>query len=148
MPADLAFSDWYFNLMIARRYKFYYVSRVLADYRVHSANHHSKVIVNKSEEPSILYLLDRIFGETEHTAELQRQKKAARGRVYAAQYLTLANKYFGYGMLLDARRCYRQTIRHSPGHVFSPALLRRWMATYLDPEMYTGLKRALGRRTS
>jgi glycosyltransferase involved in cell wall biosynthesis len=147
VPADLAFSDWYFNLMIARRHKFSFVSRVLADYRVHAANHHAKVIANKTEEPSIFFLLDRIFGETERTPELQQQKLAARGRVYAAQYLDMATKYFGGGMRADARRCYGQAIRHSPSHLLSFVVLRRLAATYLDPEKYNGFKRALGRRT-
>jgi glycosyltransferase involved in cell wall biosynthesis len=146
VPPDLAFSDWYFNLMIARRYKFHYSSRVLADYRVHASNHHNKVILNKSEEPSIFYLLDRIFSETERTPELQRQKMAAKGRVYTAQYLTLANKYFGNGMPADARRCYWKAISHSPANLFSPVVLRRLVSTYIDRETYNGFKRVLGRR--
>lgn len=146
VPADLAFSDWYFNLMIARRYKFHFVSRVLADYRVHAANHHSKVITNKTEEPSIFFLLERIFGEVERTPELQRQKLAARRRVYATQYLTMANKYFGNRMAADARRCYHRAIRYAPGHLLSLVIVRRLMATYLSPEKYDGFKSALGRR--
>lgn len=146
VPPDLAFSDWYFNLMIARRWKFHYSNRVLADYRVHAANHHLKVILNKSEEPSIFYLLDRIFGETERAPKLQREKMAAKGRVYAAQYLTLATKYFGHRMWADARRCYLQAIRYAPANLLSPLLLRRLLATWLDPETYNGFKRALGRR--
>lgn len=147
VPPDLAFSDWYFNLMIARRHDFYYVDRVLADYRVHSANHHAKVIVNKAEEPSILFLLDRIFKEVETSPELQRRKMSARRRIYAAQYLTLADKYFGNRLPADARRCYWSVLRHSPGHLFSFVLLRRLMATYLDPEKYRDFKRVLGRRS-
>lgn len=146
VPPDLAFSDWYFNVMIARRYKFHYAGRVLADYRVHAANHHSKVIADKTEEPSIFFLLDRIFAETERSPEMQREKLAARGRVYAAQYLTLANKYFGNGMAADARRCYLQTIRHAPAHLLSFVTWRRIVATYLGPESYNGFKRVLGRR--
>ena len=146
VPPDLAFSDWYFNLMIARRYKFHYSSRVLADYRVHGSNHHSKVILNKTEEPSIFYLLDRIFGETERAPELQRRKMAAKPRVYTAQYLTLANKYFGNGMPADARRCYWKAVAYSPANLISPLVLRRVLATYLDAETYNAFKRVLGRR--
>ena len=58
IPAHLAFNDWYFNLMMARRHEFCYVNRVVADYRVHTANHHAKIIANKSEEPSIRHVLD------------------------------------------------------------------------------------------
>ncbi len=145
VPPDLAFSDWYFNLMIARKHEFCYVNRVLADYRVHASNHHAKVVVNRTEEPSIFFLLARIFSETETTPELERAKQSAHDRVYAAQYLTLANKYFGAGMSTDARRCYLQVIRHAPATLSSPTVMRRLLATYLDQDLYKGLKRALGR---
>lgn len=145
VPPDLAFSDWYFNLMIARKHEFCYVNRVLADYRVHGSNHHAKVVINRTEEPSILFLLNRIFSETETRPELERAKQAARRKVYATQYLTLANKYFGSLMPADARRCYLQVIRHAPAALLSPTVMRRLLATYLDQDIYKGLKRALGR---
>ncbi|OLE65130.1 MAG: hypothetical protein AUI36_08450 [Cyanobacteria bacterium 13_1_40CM_2_61_4] len=145
VPPDLAFSDWYFNLMIARRHEFYYVSQVLADYRVHSSNHHSTIVQNRSEEPSIQLLLGRIFSESEIDPVLEKQKRAVRGKVYAAQYLTLANKYFGCGMTSDARRCYIKTIRHSPRQALSATLLRRLLVTGLDQRAYSSLKRLVGR---
>jgi glycosyltransferase involved in cell wall biosynthesis len=145
IPPDLAFSDWYFNLMIARRHEFYYVSRVLADYRVHGANHHSKVIINKTEEPSIRFLLDKLYAEPECNIELQQAKERARGRVYSSQYLTMANKYFGAGYTSDARRCYFQAIRNFPNHLLSFTILRRLGATFLDANRYNGLKKLLRR---
>jgi glycosyltransferase involved in cell wall biosynthesis len=143
VPPDLAFSDWYFSLMIARKYEFVYVNRVLADYRVHSSNHHVKVVQNRSEEPSIMLLLDRIFSESESDSGLEKAKQAARGKVYATQYLSLATKYFGCGMMGDARRCYLNTIRHFPRHALSMTLLRRLLATGIDQPTYTNLKRLL-----
>ena len=143
VPPNLAFSDWYFSLMIARKYEFHYVNRVLADYRVHNANHHVKVVQNRSEEPSIMLLLDRIFSEPEIDPALEQAKQAARGRVYATQYSGLATKYFGCGMMADARRCYLKTIRHSPRHALSGTLLRRLLATGIDQPTYTSLKRLI-----
>jgi glycosyltransferase involved in cell wall biosynthesis len=145
VPPDLAFSDWYFNLMMARRHEFFYVSRVLADYRVHDSNHHLKIVVDKSEEPSIRRLLDRIFSEREEDRELERSKQAARGRVYARQFLTLANKYFGVGLLEDARRCYLEAIRWSPSGTITATVARRLVATFIDPAAYRRVKRLLGR---
>jgi len=145
VPPDLAFSDWYFNLMIARRYDFCFVSRVLADYRVHDSNHHAKVIVNKTEEPSIRLLLDRIFSEREEAPDLERRKQAARGKVYARQYLTLATKYFGAGMREDARRCYAEAIRHAPADSLSFTTARRVLATFIDPGAYRKVKTVFGR---
>src|SRR5262249_35861797 len=94
-PEWLALHHWYFPLMMAREYEFYYINRALADYRVHDSNHHHKIILKKSEEPSIFWLLDRIFSEAEKSPELEDKKRRARRRIYGAQYLDMANKYFG-----------------------------------------------------
>jgi len=140
---DLAFSDWYYNLMIARRYEFFYVNRVVADYRVHSANHHTMIVRNRTEEPSIEYVLDRIFSERETDPELERRKQAARGRIYARQFAMLADRYFGSDMVDDARRCYVRALRHSPAEAFTVGRARRLLATFLDPDVYRALKRAV-----
>ena len=145
IPAHLAFNDWYFNLMMARKYDFCYVNRVVADYRVHAANHHSKIVKDKSEEPSIRYLLDYIFSVKEENAEQEARKKAVRSKTYAAQYLTLANKYFGAGLRADARRCYIEAIRFHPATMLSMTTLRRLSATFLQLEVYETLKRAFGK---
>lgn len=145
VPADLAFSDWFFNVMIARRHDFYYVSRVLADYRVHDSNHHTRIVVNKTEEPSIRRLLDQVFSEPEEDPELERRKQSARGKVYAQQYLTLGRKYFGAGLLRDSRRCYLDAIRYAPAQAFSFTTLRLLLATFIEPEAYRRMKRVLGR---
>jgi hypothetical protein len=145
VPPGLAFSDWYFNVMIARRHDFYYVDEVLAEYRVHNANHHSAIVVNGTEEPSIRLLLDRVFSEIETDPDLQRKKEWWRGRVYSSQTLILGDKYFGLGMLSDARRSYLAAIRHSPAHALRITVLRRLLATYLKPTDYRRLKRVCGR---
>ncbi|HTA42767.1 MAG TPA: glycosyltransferase [Bryobacteraceae bacterium] len=145
VPANFAFSDWFFNIMIARRYEFCYVARVLADYRVHDSNLHTQVVRDKSEEPSIRRLLDRVFSEREEDPELERKKQAVRRKVYSHQYLTLANKYFGAGLRQDSRRCYFTALRYSPGEALSFTALRRLAATYMEPEIYSKAKRVLGR---
>lgn len=145
LPPQLAFNDWYFNLMIAREYELYYVNRVVADYRVHGQNHHTKVIVNRSEEGSILYLLDRIFDQSSAGGRLPDGIDAIRSRVYAAQYLTLAEKYFGAFMNDDARRCYFEAIRRRPAYLFSP-VFRRFAATLLGRDTYERCKNWWRRR--
>jgi glycosyltransferase involved in cell wall biosynthesis len=142
IPAHLAFNDWYFNLMMARKHEFCYVNHVVADYRVHPANHHTMIVVNKSEEPSIRYVLDLVFAAKD-TPEVELQKCAVRKRAYSSQYLTLANKYFGAGMRSDARRCYFEAVRFTPAAVLSPATTRRIIATFLNPTLYDSLKRLL-----
>ncbi len=132
----LAFNDWYFNVMIAREYDFCYVDQVVADYRVHAANHHSQIVVNKTEEPSILRVLEFVFSHPEKTPEREAVKQHHRGRAYAAQYLTLAEKYFGAGLNADARRCYREVWKHRPAHMLKAGPIRRHLATWLGRNRY------------
>jgi len=61
VPDGLAFNDWYFSVLIARTYPFYFLDDVIADYRVHGANHHARISKDGSEERSIFWLLDRVF---------------------------------------------------------------------------------------
>lgn len=136
VPKGLAFHDWYFTLMIARKHDFYYVDQVLAEYRVHPANHHSKISRDKSEETSIFWLLDRIFNEQERNRELETQKRQARRQVYGAHYLDIATKYFGHGMDSDARRCYLQAIQHRPRYLLRLDVLRRLLATIIGRTTY------------
>jgi len=90
-------------------------------------------------------LLDRIFSEREEAPDLERRKQAARGKVYARQYLTLATKYFGAGMREDARRCYAEAIRHAPADSLSFTTARRVLATFIDPGAYRKVKTVFGR---
>jgi hypothetical protein len=149
IPAGLAFNDWYFNIMIARRCDFYYANSVVADYRVHPQNHHTKIVRDKSEERSIFTLLDRVFSESEESAALEAGKRKAKSRIYGINYHTLADKYFGEVMNDDARRCYLAAIRYSPTQLLDFGIQRRLAATIFSRQGYergkTLLKGALPR---
>jgi glycosyltransferase involved in cell wall biosynthesis len=136
VPEGLAFNDWYFNIMMARHFEFYFVARVLADYRLHSSNHHSKVVLDKTEEASIFSLLYGIFGEVEASEALEREKRRARRRIYGRHYMTLADKYFGMQMNDDARRCYLAAARYRPSYVLTAGLQRRLAATVFGRGRY------------
>lgn len=135
VPGHLAFNDWYFTVTMARSCAFYYVNEVLADYRVHGSNHHEKVVRNRSEEPSIFWLLNRIYSQSEADPHVEEQKRRARRRVYASHYLTLANKYFGLGMNSDARRCYLRALHYRQAY-FRPSVVRRLAATFVGRGLY------------
>ena len=139
-PEGLAFHDWYFTLMMARECDFYYINEVLADYRVHSENLHTKVVREKKEETSVFWLLGQIFDQKEKTQKLESQKQKAKAKIYASQYVTLADKYFGFKMLLDARRCYINSISYYPGYLLKPEVLRRLLATFIGFSVYNRLK--------
>jgi glycosyltransferase involved in cell wall biosynthesis len=137
----LAFSDWYFNVMIARDYEFAYVPELVADYRVHPANHHSRIIFHKLEELSVLRVLDWVFRHPEADPVTERRKQQAKRRIYAVHYLDQAEKYFGAGHCSDARRCYWEALRRQPSRVLRPGPLRRLMGSLLGRRRYDALKR-------
>ena len=140
VPEGLAFHDWYFTLMISREYEFYYISRVLADYRVHPQNLHSKISRDKSEETSIFRLLNRVFNEREEVEELEIRKRQVKRRVYSSHYLTLANKYFWFEMNSDARRCYLRALNYNSGYVFRGSVVRRLIGTLVGRKTYEVFK--------
>jgi glycosyltransferase involved in cell wall biosynthesis len=140
VPEGLSFHDWYFTLQMARTWKCYFTKVVLADYRVHASNYHTLIARNKTEERSIMWLLERHFEETESDAQLQAAKLAARHRIYAAHYLVLALKYFGAGMTADARRCYLAAVRHRPANLGRLEVARHLLATFIGIATYQRLK--------
>ena len=146
VPEGLAFNDWYFNVMLARKWEFYYVSAVLADYRVHGSNHHTKISSDGSEERSIMWLLNRIYTEEEKDPSLEEAKQRARSDVYASQYLDFATKYFGHADNRRSRRCYAAAIRRKPKLATNPQVLRRLIATLIPRPIYDGAKDALRSR--
>lgn len=140
IPEGLSFHDWYFTLMMAREWEFYCLPRVLADYRVHSANLHSTIIRNKKEEPSIFYLLDKIYSTPEKSVELERDKQKARNKVYSTHWMLLADKYFGNKMREDAKRCYGRVLRYRLLAIVQPEFLRRFLGTWIGFRLYDQLK--------
>jgi glycosyltransferase involved in cell wall biosynthesis len=143
VPENLAFTDWYYNLMIARRCECYYVNRILADYRLHGGNLHARITRDHSEEAAVRYILRRMFTEREPDGALERAKQSARDSIYAAQLRTLADKYFGAAMNGDARRCYLEVLRYRPDQILANSLVRRLAATFINREVYDRTKRAL-----
>ena len=145
IPEGLSFHDWYFTLKIARSAPFYFRGQVLADYRVHGANYHTVISRNKTEETSIMSLLADLFAEVEQDHDLERAKQRARNGIYASHYLVLAHKYFGAGMVSDARRCFREAIRRKPKYLLYPSIARQLFATCIGLGRYQRLKGMLGR---
>jgi hypothetical protein len=145
IPEGLSFHDWWFTLQMARRHDVYFRSTVLADYRVHQANYHTRIARNKTEEASIIRVLDQLFAETEKHASLERAKQDARSRVYGAHYLTLALKYFGAGMERDARRCYLAAVRRRPAYLSDAAVVRQLFATFIGIATYQRMKAVMRR---
>lgn len=141
VPEGLAFNDWYFSLMLARTWEFYFVNDVLADYRVHGENHHYTVSRDGSEERSVIWLLNKVYAEPESDPDLEGVKQAAKREVYASQYLDFAIKYFGHEMNADSLRCFLRVVFLKPSMMAKPAYLRLMLATLLPRAWYNAAKR-------
>lgn len=140
VPSGLAFHDWYFTVMMARKWTFRYVDSVLADYRVHPANWHTAITQRRREEASVFWLLAQVYAQREETPALEEAKQRARRRIYGAQYRSFGDKYFGLSMDADARRCYLQAVRLRPVYLTHPGVMRRLAATYVGRRVYEQVK--------
>jgi glycosyltransferase involved in cell wall biosynthesis len=135
IPAGLGFSDWYLSIRMARHNDFYYLPKPLANYRLHPKNLHSLMILDRSEEETILRLLADVFAQ-EKSEELLKIKK----RVYGVNYFHLADKYFGCQMTDDARRCYLKAASFMPRLLLNPSWVRRSLGAIVGPRPYARLK--------
>jgi hypothetical protein len=76
---------------------------------------------------------------------IEAAKQRARRRIFAVQYLTLADKYFGCGMDREARRCYLQAARYRPDYLVGSGALRRLVGTALGRHNYDAVKMSVRR---
>ncbi|MGQ0737272.1 MAG: glycosyltransferase family 2 protein [Acidobacteriota bacterium] len=140
VPEHLAFHDWYFTLLASRRHDFAYVDEVIAEYRVHGANHHSSISRDGSEERSVLWLLDKVYAEMEPDPGVEAAKQRRRRRVYASHYLDFAEKYFWFRRQADARRCYASAAWYWPARLLDGGVMRRFAGSLINRRLYDWLK--------
>jgi glycosyltransferase involved in cell wall biosynthesis len=136
IPADFRFLDWYLTTGITERWDSYYVDEVVADYRLHSANMHHAMVLDRTGEATSARILARLFSNGLRVEE----KARWRHRAYGRHYLTYADKYFGCGLDSDARRCYLQAIRHLPSLSLNPGVMRRLLGTVVGRRLYESAK--------
>jgi hypothetical protein len=132
-------AEWFLNLRLARHHDVYYLPRTLADYRIHPANLHSRPLVGRHVEESIISILDHLFAEP--LEELK--QKGLKPRAYGAAYLRLADAYFTGGNFKDARRCYVHALRWQPRQVLRKGGLHRLLGTTLGTMRYAQAKRSV-----
>jgi hypothetical protein len=142
VPEHLGFADWYLTVAMARRWDFHYVDAVLADYRIHGTNMHRSMIRDHSGERTVFYVLDRLFAPP-MSEQLTASQRSQRSRIYAANYKSCADRYFGSEMDADAQRCYLEALRHRPQLLLNPGIARRLAATLIGRARYERAKAAL-----
>jgi glycosyltransferase involved in cell wall biosynthesis len=141
IPHGFSFCDWFLSVGIAKKWEFFYIDQVLADYRIHTQNMHHTMIFDKTGERITMQILDQVFGEPDR----QQEKRKVKRRVYAKNYLILADKYFGCQMNADARRCYLAALRYKPTYFANIGLMRRLLGTLIGPQTYELSKTVLKR---
>jgi glycosyltransferase involved in cell wall biosynthesis len=139
VPPHFRFLDWYLTTGITEGWDSCFVPEVLADSRIHGANMHRAMILDRKGEATSQEILDRLFASPLRQDEKRRWRK----RVYARHYLTYAEKYFGCGMNTDARRCYRRAIQLEPAVLFENGIARRFGATVVGRPLYESAKARL-----
>ncbi len=139
IPSHYRFLDWYVTTGVAERWDSCFVPEILADYRVHGANMHRAMILDRRGESTSQEILDRLFADPVR----QDEKRRWRNRVYARHFLTYAEKYLGCGLNADARRCYRRAIQLQPGLLLQKGVARHFSATMLGRPLYESAKARL-----
>ena len=137
VPAGRNFCDWYWSLNMSRRWDFAFVDEVLSNYRIHPGNMHKDMIRQKYGETITFLNLSEIF-EAENFGVCHED---LRREVFATHYALMAQKYFGFAMMGEARRCALAALTRKPQWLMNrPELARWWLASWLPSKVYTRLK--------
>ena len=137
IPPILHYLDYYMTTQAAHVCDFAFVNEVLADYRIHLGNQHSRMVLDKTGESSTFEILKMAFNRPEYKYEKIKYIKQIEG----ACYLDYANKYFGEGMDVDAKRCYWAAIKRDLFLMSNLEIVRRLLGTYLGYNLYNKVKR-------
>jgi glycosyltransferase involved in cell wall biosynthesis len=139
IPKSLHYLDYFMTTQAAHRWDFAFVDAVLADYRIHPGNQHSRMVLDGTGERTTLEILDRSMARPEQA----KAKLAVRKRVYAANYLTYGDKYFGVNYNADARRCYWEALRRRPQFLLRRGVARHFLGTLMGRRIYDAAKRSM-----
>ena len=137
IPPSLHYLDYYMTTQAAHVCDFAFVNEVLADYRIHPGNQHSRMVLDKTGEFSTFEMLKMALNRPDYKYEKTKYKKQIEG----VCFLDYANKYFGAGMDVDAKRCYWSAIKRDLFLLSNFGIVRRLLGTYLGYNLYNKMKR-------
>lgn len=134
-PVPLPYNalDWYLSLKMSERWKFYYINKPLASYRVHGTNMHTAQIYNKKEEEITVALFKDILDPSGTDSVIK-------NRIKSSTYLTLAEKYFGVDMFEDAKRCYKLSLQYDKS-MFTRNHYKHYFGTLIGKKLYSFIKK-------
>lgn len=140
IPKGYHHSDWFLSLKMAEKFSFYYLKEALSCYRVHSANHHSKIIATKGEELTRLVILDSYFKGPNRKESLSPFFQT----IYSTHYLELAKHYYSALMLEESRRCYKEIFFLNPKALIERKNLKYFLLSFFPTSMLIALKKLSG----
>jgi len=136
IPKSLHYLDYYMTTQAAHICDFGFVNKVLADYRIHPGNQHSRMVLDKTGEQSTFEMLKLAFDRQ----EFKINKEKFRQEIEASHFLVYAENYFGADMTADARRCYFELYKRSPSSLLNLNVLRRFLGSFFGKSFYTWVK--------
>ena len=136
IPKSLHYLDYYMTTHAAHICDFGFVNKVLADYRIHPGNQHSRMILDKTGEQSTFEILKLAF----ERPEFKINKEQYRQEIEATHFLVYAENYFGAGMTAEARRCYLELYKRSPSSMLNLNILRRFFGSLVGKSFYNWIK--------
>jgi glycosyltransferase involved in cell wall biosynthesis len=131
---DLIFCDFDLALKMLPHFDLAFIDKPLAKYRVHEGNIHTTSFAQQRRgEHSILKSIQAFFNTSGLLSERDYQE------ILSRFYLKFADKYFAFGMMEDARRCYRKGFRVEKIMRQTP-FIRRYLASYISLDAYGKMK--------
>jgi glycosyltransferase involved in cell wall biosynthesis len=128
VPAGRNFCDWYWTLNMARKWDFAFINEVLSNYRLHAGNMHKDMVREKYGESITWLNLREIFAAEDFGS----RHVALENEVYASHCAQLGQKYYGFLMMEDGRRCLAEALTRMPQWCWQrPQLVKWWLASWL-----------------
>ncbi len=137
LPAGMNYCDWYLSLKIAQHGQLCVLDSTLARYRIHPANMHSRMILDRTGERDTRWILDQFLADGSRSKLNDEEKKWIRFHHDAAW----GDRYFGAGMDSDARRCYGRAMDTSLWRFLVSSSFRRFLGLRMGRANYEQLKR-------
>lgn len=136
IPQHLHYLDYYMTTQAAHVWDFAFVNEVLADYRIHPGNQHSRMVLDGTGERSTFDILAAAYARPEFSKEKARHRR----QIYSRAALDYGDKYFGVNRPADSRRCYWRAARWHPLCAFRSGAWRRFLATFVSRSFYEAVK--------
>jgi glycosyltransferase involved in cell wall biosynthesis len=127
--------DWYLHMKMALRTEFYYVDKVLGDYRLLPGGMHNGWLTDRDGEHGFRRIVDEIL-----SAEGNGLNRRERSRIRARKLAEIALAHIGRQRYARALSVMDEAVAHDPLVLADTVRLRHYMALRLGYERYLRAK--------